>query len=130
MSKGSQKKRPVDPDLQDRMKQAIDPEYEVPQRKPWFDQEAPVGPGGPALASRGAHEEVWIAGGFKFLDKNGSSMDGEILCVKGSGMTRYIPVVENGNYVIRRQFGDRDDQAYVNADRVLVVTLDLREIAE
>lgn len=127
MSKGSQKKRPVDPDLQDRMKQAIDPEYEVPQRKPWFDQEAPAGP---ALARRGAHEEVWIAGNVEFLDKNVSSMDGEILCAKGSGMTRYIPVVENGNYVIRRQFGDRDDQAYVNADRVPVVTLDLREIAE
>jgi len=125
VSKGSQKKRPVDPDLQDRMKQAIDPEYEVPQRKPWFDQDREPSSQLTEGIRVAPDREEWMRGSVSFKDS--VVEDGDVLCVSRhiGNILPLAPLVVDGCYVIRVQYGDSPTRyVYVRCELADSVTIE------
>ena len=137
MSKGSQKKRPVDPDLQESLREAISgPVTEEDRtnrardqrdeardqrdeaRVPWFLSQGVGASEAPVIAGPASSEE-WRPGSFVF--HSGSSQAGDVLCnsQRPGSLIPVAPVLVDGCYVLSRQYGE-DPMSYTYARREAV----------
>lgn len=130
MSKGSQKNRPVDRDLEENMRGALSSEGDSSRRTPWF-AEQPV-PSREARTPK-SHPQDFVGGGngdhnagILYVAEewrngcvayaSGESAPWQVLCMNNGvgAIVPFRPIVRDGCYILRYQHGD-DPITYVYA---------------
>ncbi len=136
-SKGSQARRPVDPDISRPNDSLIEAARaagaEAPiadrDREPWFlknqaqvdHQQKPSGYAVPqVLGSASPTVETWLQGSV--VTTIGETLEGEVHCfLLPSSPAPHQPAVHNGMYVVRRTYAGDHSYAYVRCEAVDVI---------